>query len=142
MPKLSTQFKACKKCKKLKSVSAFHKDKTTATGFNSWCKKCKLKHDGLRSRSRRSPKEYQDRYRYAKLGMTLENYNKMLTAQNDRCKICNRHKSDQKRSLHVDHCHDSGKIRGILCGNCNVALGLFNDDIDTLKKAIIYLKQA
>ena len=44
------------------------------------------------------------------------------------------------KSLHIDHCHDSGKVRGLLCHGCNTAIGLFKENIDTMLKAIKYLK--
>jgi len=54
------------------------------------------------------------------------------------CYICGREESENKR-LAIDHCHETGDIRGLLCSKCNKALGLLGDDIDTLKRAIEYL---
>ena len=56
-----------------------------------------------------------------------------------KCKICGKHQSELTLSLNVDHCHITGKIRGLLCGNCNKALGLFKDNTKSLKNAINYL---
>jgi protein-arginine kinase activator protein McsA len=62
----------------------------------------------------------------------------MFDAQNGQCAIC---KKVQARTLHVDHCHNSSKVRGLLCQKCNMAIGLFNDNSDLLKKAIKYLSK-
>ena len=75
-----------------------------------------------------------------KYGITLEQYNQMFTNQNGNCAICGRNQSEFKTSLNIDHCHKTNKIRGLLCSNCNTALGLFNDDNVLLQKAINYNK--
>ena len=72
-------------------------------------------------------------------GISLDNYLMLLEQQNNMCAICNRHKDELKRSLHVDHDHKTNDIRGLLCHNCNIGLGLFKDDIKILEKAIRYL---
>lgn len=69
--------------------------------------------------------------------INLEEYNNILAKQDNKCAIC---KKESNTRLHVDHCHDTLKVRGLLCGNCNRALGLFYDNIDSLEKAIVYLK--
>lgn len=62
----------------------------------------------------------------------------MRKKQKDKCAICS---APLGKSPHVDHCHSKGHIRGLLCNNCNVGLGLFNDNIGSLKAAVVYLKQ-
>lgn len=74
-------------------------------------------------------------------GMTLEEYNDMLESQNGVCKICcglNTHSN--RGNLYVDHCHSTGKVRGLLCNYCNSGLGNARDRIDILEKMIIYLR--
>lgn len=70
-------------------------------------------------------------------GISLEDYNIMLSNQGGVCFIC--HDIDPVRSLAVDHCHTTGKIRGLLCRDCNQGIGKFADDITRLKRAIKYL---
>jgi hypothetical protein len=70
-------------------------------------------------------------------GITSDDYAKMFVKQNGVCAICGK-KPDLK--LHVDHCHKTKKVRGLLCGNCNRGLGLFKDEVESLEKAIQYLK--
>lgn len=77
----------------------------------------------------------------------IDKYEEMLEEQNHRCKICGGEGflMDPKRhkiKLVVDHCHATGAVRGLLCHNCNRALGLFKDDIDVLSSAIAYLEGA
>lgn len=60
-----------------------------------------------------------DKYLQKTYGITLEQYNQKLASQNDCCELCGKHKSNSKRPLHQDHCHKTGKNRGILCYFCN-----------------------
>ncbi len=77
-------------------------------------------------------------------GITLETYEQMLEDQDHLCKVCGSEgfplAEHHKAKLVVDHCHETGKIRGLLCHNCNRALGLFRDSTLTLTRAIEYLK--
>lgn len=73
-------------------------------------------------------------------GITIEDYNQFLENQNNKCAICNRDQSEFTRKFAVDHCHITDKIRGLLCGNCNVGIGNLQDDIEILKNAIKYLE--
>jgi len=68
-------------------------------------------------------------------------YNEMLKKQNNKCKICGRifTYNNKTETPHIDHCHSSGIIRGLLCDRCNKGLGHFGYNIETLKKAIVYL---
>lgn len=73
-------------------------------------------------------------------GISLEEYNQMFLEQNGCCKICKRHQTEFKRRLHVDHSHATNEVRGLLCHNCNLALGRFMDNKDIIKAALEYLK--
>jgi hypothetical protein len=64
----------------------------------------------------------------------------MLAAQEGRCAICRREQPDG-RALHVDHCHASGRIRGLLCEACNIGLGLYRDDPAVLRRAAGYIEE-
>lgn len=76
--------------------------------------------------------------------ISLEEYEKMLKQQNSCCKICNINietlQNKRKKNFCVDHCHSTGKIRGLLCDSCNKGVGFFNDNTSLLEKAILYLK--
>lgn len=73
-----------------------------------------------------------------KFGITVEQYNKMLAAQGGTCAICA--STPGLRRLAVDHDHETGIVRGLLCGPCNRALGMFRDDPALLAAAIRYLQ--
>lgn len=60
-----------------------------------------------------------------KYSMTVENYNKLLAQQGGKCAICRKHQSEFKYPLHVDHDHQTGRVRGLLCCGCNTGLGHF-----------------
>ena len=72
-------------------------------------------------------------------GLSLEDYSKMFDEQNGKCKICN--KTQDYKLLAVDHCHSTGEIRGLLCNNCNVALGLLQEQESIIQSMISYLKK-
>jgi hypothetical protein len=79
-------------------------------------------------------------------GITIEDYADLLEKQNGLCAICgeNRnpvHKNGTEWSLCVDHNHDTGKVRGLLCGKCNTAIGMMDDRLDLVLKAADYLMQ-
>lgn len=74
-----------------------------------------------------------------KYGITLEEYNNLLITQKNECKICHKHITQSKYAFDVDHEHSTGIIRGLLCRQCNTALGLFKEDTEILLNAIIYL---
>jgi len=105
------------------------------------------------SPEQKEKKRKQDRERHAlkKYGITEEMYHDMCTEQGDMCRICKKHKNDiplpdkprqgqQSRAFVIDHCHETHKVRGLLCGKCNTALGGFNDDVGLLRTAIEYLE--
>jgi hypothetical protein len=74
-------------------------------------------------------------------GITLVDYNELFILQNGRCAICGIHQVELTRALHVDHNHDTGEIRGLLCSNCNTGMGMFSDDVNMLQRVIAYLEK-
>lgn len=99
-------------------------------------------------------RDYQKRYRLAninrlrdmeyqrKYGITLAEYDFMAAAQCGKCAICGIDESGVKHGrLHVDHCHETNKVRGLLCNNCNHGLGKFKDNPKLLSEAIKYLEE-
>lgn len=75
-------------------------------------------------------------------GITLADYNTVLSAQGGVCAICGKTPEQNKRRLAVDHCHNSNKVRGLLCGNCNRGIGYFKDSIQFLQTAIKYIRKS
>lgn len=91
-------------------------------------------------------KEKYKEYKFAiiekKYGLTEQTYNEMWLEQSGRCKICNKHEQELGKVLYVDHCHNTGKVRGLLCQKCNSAIGLLYDDLDIILKAANYIKES
>lgn len=85
----------------------------------------------------------------AKRRITLEEYGVLFQSQDNKCAICNkaetcidgRSKDKKPRRLSIDHCHITGKVRGLLCHSCNTAIGKFNDDLELFQKAMDYIIQ-
>lgn len=71
-------------------------------------------------------------------GLPVSEFNRMLVDQGGVCKVCKRPPNDKQ--LAVDHCHKTGKVRGLLCTACNFAIGLFQDDPETCEAAAAYLR--
>lgn len=146
------EIKKCNRCLEIKPFNDFFKDSSHSTGRYSICKPCKKqatykwrlinkeKYNGsARQWRKNNPKNVRKFYLKRRFGITLETYETMLAEQNGGCKICGRQNTKNKR-LAVDHCHNSKKIRGILCDNCNKGLGSFQDSAALLEKAKQYLE--
>jgi hypothetical protein len=138
---LSLIKQTCKYCKEHKHISDFFRSKielenSTTKSIPKVCKDCRykklLKEDFLKNVA--TANRYEN--------FTLAEYEYIQACQKDRCAICGRHSSELNKKLCVDHCHKTGKVRGLLCINCNLGLGSFKDDIKFLNKAIEYLKNS
>lgn len=77
-------------------------------------------------------------------GIDLDEYDFLFKKQRGLCAICLKPNStdSRKKRLSIDHCHTTGKVRGLLCGNCNSGLGLFQDDLLILRTAVKYLRES
>jgi len=97
-----------------------------------------------RDQQRRSRVRHKERQRDASLqkmyGISLTEYNTMLSSQEHKCAICGKHQDSFSKRLFVDHCHTTGVVRGLLCHKCNSGLGHFEDNVYNMQKAIDYLK--
>ena len=145
MPKTKTfnnVGQECSSCTEFKSYSQFYKSKDKNSGHKSQCKDC------VRQRNREyywTPKGR--KYRQEKswrengiLDMTVESYEDMLKSQGGCCSICDKTRNKNGTRLCVDHDHKTGKVRGLLCHDCNTSLGKMNDDLDLLYRAVSYLE--
>jgi hypothetical protein len=161
-------MKRCVKCGVDQPLELFYRAKGTRDGYRGDCKACfrarakarypevreaniararKWREDNLErfqenQRRMRNTPEGKLRQRAGhlkrKFGMTIEQYDEMLKAQGGGCFICGRPPREDS-SLHVDHDHSTGKVRGILCFCCNNALADFQDDPSVLRKAASYV---
>ena len=98
-----------------------------------------------KQRERYMNPEVKEKHRWAHImrnyGLCKEDFERILAEQEGKCVICGFEFTEECKSTrpHVDHCHDSGEVRGLLCGNCNAGLGQFKDDTQKLQSAIEYL---
>jgi hypothetical protein len=95
-----------------------------------------------KKRRQANPEKYKRARRVSLLknryGLTPECYESLIVKQAGGCAIC-RVTLTMAAQVHLDHCHATGKVRGILCQKCNIGLGHFNDDMKLLRSAIHYL---
>jgi len=136
----SEQKKVCSKCRVLKDFSEFTKDLNHWTGKSYWCKECK--NASIRKHRESNPELFYESMRYSqakiRYGIEKEDYLQLLESQNHLCAICSE-SLDMGRQTHIDHCHDTGRIRGILCGSCNKGIGMLRDSPTILRSAADYL---
>jgi len=160
-------MKTCSKCGQIKPETEFYKSKTLNDGLSPWCKECHKKsarewHKVHPEKSKTNKTEYrknhreQERERSGKwyknnpdkarnghlkrrYGIDQPTYLTLLASQGGKCAICGTAESGGHGVWHIDHDHETGKIRGLLCHGCNTALGGFGDNPDRLLAAVDYL---
>lgn len=128
-----TMFR-CSRCKE-------HLPVETQAKSNNWevCKPCYNQYNrSYRERNKARVRTHHERSRLkAQYGISPEEYDRLFQDQGGKCAICSMEPSDRK--LSVDHCHSTNKVRGLLCSNCNSAIGLLQEDLTLFEKAAIYL---
>lgn len=131
-------LEVCTACNLDKPFSEFSNHRLGRNGLNNVCREC----SGALSRARRANPDYllreRDRTLARRFGLRIGEYDERLEAQGGVCAICKDGPRD-KRRLHVDHCHSTGAVRGLLCNTCNAGLGSFRDDPALMRAAIAYL---
>lgn len=131
----------CKDCAASYQVTRYAEDpEKHCEAARKWAKD----HPESRNASKRAwvknnPEKHAAYSRKALYGLTDADFKRVLFAQGGICAICGGPPTQARKSLSVDHCHDTGKIRGLLCGSCNTGLGSFKDDKELLLKAHAYL---
>jgi hypothetical protein len=138
------ELKQCSKCGEHKTEAEFQRRADTGKLRND-CRMCRSKENLLRYQTNQSTKEAHSRaslksYLKQRYGMTVEQYQKMFDEQGGKCAICQRPETVAKR-LSVDHCHTTGKVRSLLCHNCNAGIGHFKENPEVLSEAITYLQR-
>ena len=148
--------KKCSRCKVVKMIEEFPNSKTQRRHY---CKLCQpIVNRAGRNRRRLSGEDqaywrkyYDERRRWTQLksryGITKEQYLQTAADQGNLCAICMKPETEtssphiDEMDLSVDHCHATGQVRGLLCRQCNIALGRFKEDVSILKSAIAYLEK-
>ncbi|MFF9174763.1 endonuclease VII domain-containing protein [Streptomyces sp. NPDC003236] len=114
--------KLCRKCGEVKPWSEWHRNATASDGLSTRCKVCRA----AEGRAGHLKRNY---------GLTEAERDAMVAAQRGLCVICL-----DAPAAHVDHCHKTGRVRGVLCFNCNSALGKLREDPDVGRRAVAYLE--
>ncbi|MPY50168.1 recombination endonuclease VII [Streptomyces sp. K1PN6] len=114
--------KRCRGCGEVKPHSEWHRKSSAPDGLASRCKACK---------AAVAPAQHLRR----KYGLTVAERDEMIASQMGLCVICL-----EAPAVHVDHCHETGRVRGVLCFNCNSGLGLLRDDPEAAYRAADYLE--
>ena len=131
--------KKCTKCSKLKPLDAYPKDNRAKDGRGSSCKEC----NNINHRKRYATGDYKNSNHYYRMekryGLSKSQYHELMDSNNGCCHLCNK-KLKTTRQKHIDHCHETGKVRGILCQGCNTALGKLGDNEEGLTKALRYIQ--
>ncbi|MFD4633240.1 endonuclease VII domain-containing protein [Streptomyces sp. NPDC058284] len=114
--------KLCRTCDQIKPHAEWHCNGTASDGLSTRCKACRA----IQGREGHLKRQY---------GMTEAERDEMIASQMGLCVICL-----SAPAAHVDHCHETGKVRGVPCFNCNSAIGKLGDDPDTVRRAAAYLE--
>jgi len=146
--------KVCSKCKKEKPFSDFYNKSCTKDGKNSQCRQCRLNYvhtnrDAILKTRRKYNNKNRDILRRKGAarwhGMTLEEYDSFFAVRNHRCEVCGLSGEESykllNKTLDIDHCHETGENKGLLCGLCNPASGMLKDNPDLAFKLWKYLER-
>lgn len=129
-----THSKTCCHCKLEKFIGDFHKSAKAKDGLASWCKGCA---NAISRSSRKRNYKPSDKRKWqlkTRYGLTPEAVDEMLISQSHKCAICH----VVLGRFHIDHCHNTGIVRGLLCHRCNIRLGGW-DEIVWRNAALNYL---
>jgi hypothetical protein len=142
--------RTCTVCNKAKPLTEFFRDRSKKHGYQARCKPCKARK--FREWRKANPEYNRNRYwsnrdyerqrhLVRKYGVTFDDYGRMLRAQLGCCAICHR-PEPERRMLDVDHDHETGRVRGLLCTSCNRVLGHAGDSAQQLRAAADYLDRS
>lgn len=153
----------CNACKLEKPAEEFGKCAAKKNGVRSWCKQCcrdamskyrqikpqtrKLWDAAHKEKIRQYSKTYNEKTKESRrikslqkrYGLSIEQYNLLLVAQNNGCAICG--STNNNRPLFVDHNHTTGELRALLCSTCNSALGMLNENVELILKMVDYINK-
>ena len=135
-------MRICNICGEGKPLTEYYKVNKNRNHYHGKCKKCYIK----KEQERYDPDKNRNNQLKRLYGISLNEYNQILEEQGGLCKICGTDNPKGRKtgrgnvtSLYVDHCHNTGKVRGLLCNTCNRAMGYIGEDTNTLKSMIEYL---
>lgn len=129
----------CSSCKEVKDMSCFYVDRARTPGYRYVCKSCCSAYSAARNKKRGPDKDKNRRNNLKKYGVTPEWFEEKLKSQGGMCSICGGGSSNKWGTLFVDHDHRSGSVRGVICMNCNTAIGHVGDSAEKLYLIAEYL---
>lgn len=146
---MTSRFRTCTMCQAEKPLSDFGQrgERDGTPLYKSRCKACEAERarEWYYNNKERGDANSRRSRLNARFGITPEEYERLLADQGGVCAICanpERTERDGKpMRLSVDHCHTTGKVRGLLCHGCNRSIGLFGEDVDLMEKAAQYLER-
>lgn len=136
--------KYCSQCLQRLPLASFHRNAAKSSGYDVCCSSCRAELYGTSEKVR-------ERGIRRKYGLSIDEYNRLLSSQGGGCAICGDKPDPSKKVFAVDHDHSCcpsyertcGKcVRGILCSRCNTSIGMFEDDVELMAAAIVYLNNA
>lgn len=133
----------CRSCKYIKKEAhrKANRDQSNASKRRARNANLEKYQETARKWQRDNPEKLRE-YSYKKnYGIGVQEYEALLTSQDGKCACCGREANTCGRKLFVDHCHDTGRVRGIICNRCNYGIGALGDNIDGVQRAIEYLKR-
>ena len=135
----SDLYRTCMTCGEVKYATEFYvRNKETMVRHSS-CKACDR--ERVKKRHQDNPERTRNNDLMRNYGITLQDHANMFSEQQGLCAICGEEGDGRWKKLCVDHCHDTGKVRKLLCRNCNMVLGQVGDNVQLLEKMVTYLKQ-
>ena len=144
MGHLLLQERKCRVCGQSKNLLDHYyrsrKDKTLPSSYSYECKQCTVSR--VKERDRTHPHIKREQHLKRRYNITLEEYSQILDSQGGCCATCGtKEPGGRWKSFAVDHDHKTGKVRGMLCKSCNIALGEVYDNLTTLENMIKYLNE-
>lgn len=141
---IASNTKECTTCLTTKNLLDFYRNTRRKDGYDSRCKECatEYKASWVATKPEYIKLQRENSRLVTRYGITSEDYLKLLESQNFSCAICGNTPEEGREAstkLSVDHCHESGKVRGLLCQKCNTGIGLLGDTKEGLQKALNYL---
>lgn len=128
--------RVCTGCKQTLPHTAYQKNKKDKYGLQNYCKECR----NAENRAIYSPYYNRNKHLQKKYGITLEDYESILNKQGGVCALCGEGPEGSRYEvLVVDHCHSTGRVRGLLCQQCNLALGKLGDTTEAIERVLRYL---
>lgn len=158
MMQIASEGRTCTKCGVSGGRDMFKPSKAYASGLASWCRKCSnryVKQWQTENPEKRNLSELKSGLK-KRYGISVERYLELYSKQLGKCAICSvavasqvdvaitlaRSEKDKNSTAHVDHCHKTGIVRGLLCSKCNTGIGQLQESVDILESAIRYIESA